>query len=198
MTVEDVPDSWPVTGSRHEYDGAVVSVRVDSLTSDGATFDREVVSHPGAVAIVAIDDDDRVLLVSQYRHAAGRRMVEFPAGLLDVEHELPVDAAKRELAEEGGIEASRWQRLIEYLPSPGFSSERVQVYLATGLAQVESPDGFTAEHEEATMSRDWVAFDELLAAVLAGAVQNGVTVVGSLALNHLRHEKDRSGAAARA
>ncbi|MBA2558434.1 MAG: hypothetical protein H0V07_00840, partial [Propionibacteriales bacterium] len=80
MSVADEPEAWPVTRSRQEYHGAVVGIRVDTLELAGETFDREVMTHPGAVAILALDDDDRVLLLSQYRHGAGRRMVELPAG----------------------------------------------------------------------------------------------------------------------
>jgi 8-oxo-dGDP phosphatase len=192
VRIADEPEAWPVTASRQAYDGNVVGVRVDTLRADGQTFDREVMTHPGAVAVMAIDDDDQVLVLSQYRHACQRRMIELPAGLLDVSGEPPLEAAKRELREEGGIEADTWEYLLEYAPSPGISTERVQLYLATGVHAAESPDGFTAEHEEASMTRMWVGFDALLAAVMHGQVQNGHTVLGSLVVSRLRHEKSSS------
>jgi ADP-ribose pyrophosphatase len=113
-------------------------------------------------------------------------MIEFPAGLLDVDGEEPLLAAQRELREEGGLRAERWQELLEYVPNPGMSTERVKIFVAEGLAPAEQQDGFEAEHEEAAMSRDWVALDELVAAVMASSVQNGPTVVGVLALSRAR------------
>jgi 8-oxo-dGDP phosphatase len=187
MTVADEPESWRVVASRTEFEGAIIDVRVDTLERDGHTFDREVVTHPGAVAIAAIDDDQRVLVLSQYRHAAQRRMVELPAGILDVEDEEPLAAAQRELREEGAIQAERWTPLLEYLPSPGMSTERIRIYVAEGLSPVDQADGFEAEDEEAAMTRDWIGLGDLVAAVLAGSVENGHTVVAALALGRLRH-----------
>ena len=186
MIVEDRPESWQVVRSRAEYVGGVVAVRVDTLAAGDTTFDREVVTHPGAVAIVALNERDEVLVLSQYRHAAQRRLIELPAGLLDVDDELPLDAAKRELREEGKVEAAGWRPLLDYLPSPGISTEKVWIYLATQLEPVGQTDAFEAEHEEAAMSRDWVGLDELVRAVLAGTVHNGLTIVASLALSSLR------------
>lgn len=186
MTVADEPESWRVVASRTGFEGAIIDVRVDTLERNGHTFDREVVTHPGAVAVAAIDDDERVLVLSQYRHAAQRRMVELPAGLLDVEDEEPLAAAKRELREEGSIQAERWTPLLEYLPSPGMSTERVHIYVAKGLSPVDQADGFEAEHEEAAMTRHWVGLDDLVAAALAGSVENGHTVVAALALDRPR------------
>jgi 8-oxo-dGDP phosphatase len=186
VTVADEPESWPVRATRTEFEGAVIDVRVDTLDYGGQTFEREVVAHPGAVAIAAIDDRERVLVLSQYRHAAQRRMIELPAGLLDVEGEEPLLAAQRELREEGGLRAERWRELLEYVPNPGMSTERVQIFVAEGLAAAEQQDGFEAEHEEAAMSREWVTLDDLVDAVMAGSVQNGPTVVGVLALSRSR------------
>jgi 8-oxo-dGTP pyrophosphatase MutT (NUDIX family) len=186
VSVADEPEAWPVRASGTRFEGAVISVRVDTLDYDGHTFDREIVTHPGAVAIAALDDSGRVLVLSQYRHAAQRRMIELPAGLLDVDGEEPLLAAQRELREEGGVRAERWRPLLEYLPSPGMSDERVHIFVAEGLSRVDQAEGFTPEHEEAAMSRDWVDLDDLLTAVMSGSVQNGHTVVAALALSLLR------------
>jgi 8-oxo-dGDP phosphatase len=193
VTVADEPEAWPVRAARTEFEGAVIGVRVDTLHYGGQTFDREVVTHPGAVAIAAIDAEDRVLVLSQYRHAAQRRMIELPAGLLDVAGEEPLLAAQRELREEGGVRAEQWSPLLEYVPSPGMSTERVRIFVAERLSPAAQQDGFEAEHEEAAMSREWVPLDDLVAAVMAGSVQNGHTVVAALALRHLRDAQTPRG-----
>jgi ADP-ribose pyrophosphatase len=183
----DEPESWPVTSSDLVGDGGLVRLRVDQLAAGGATFARDVVEHPGAVAIVALDDDERVLVVRQYRHAVQRRLVEIPAGLLDVDGESPLEAARRELLEEGLVEATRWQSLLTVVPQPGVSTERVHLFLAEGLAPADAPEDFVAEHEEATMTREWIPLREVVDAVLAGRVANALTIAGSLAVWHLRH-----------
>jgi ADP-ribose pyrophosphatase len=191
MPIADRPESWPVTSSEVAFEGGLVSVRVDRLRDGDSTFARDVVVHPGAVAIVALDDAERVLVVTQYRHAVGLRLVEIPAGLLDVTGEDPLDAAKRELREEGHVEAARWQPLFTLIPQPGVSTERVQLFLAEGITAADVPDDFAAEHEEATMTRDWVPLSELVDATLDGRVSNALTVAGSLAVWRIRHGKSR-------
>jgi 8-oxo-dGTP pyrophosphatase MutT (NUDIX family) len=186
--------SWPVVSSTRLYDGAVISVRRDTLRDDeGGTFERDVVQHPGAVGIVAIDDDEQVLIVSQYRHPARRRLVELPAGLLDQDGEDPVDAAKRELAEEGHVRAERWSHLLTLMPSPGMSDEVMILYLAEGVSVVDVPDGFVAHHEESTMTRSWVPLADLVDAVVTGRVTNAALAAGVLATVVTR----RGGSAAR-
>ena len=125
-------------GSRTVYDGRVVSVRIDEIRyEDGKTSEREVVVHPGAVAILA--HDERLLyMVRQPREAVGDdSLLELPAGKLDVEGESPLDCAKRELGEEVGLEASEWRELKRIYSSPGFSDEQVHLFVASGLRQVE-------------------------------------------------------------
>ena len=167
----DTTESWPVVTSTVEAEGPLLTMRTDRVRGpDGETFDRQVVHHLGAVAIVAVDDGDRVLVLTQYRHPVQQRLVELPAGLLDVAGEDPLAAAVRELAEEAQLTASRWSVLVDLLTSPGFSDEAVRIYLAEGLSAAAVPDGFEAAHEEADMGRHWVPLPDLVATVLSGEV----------------------------
>jgi 8-oxo-dGTP pyrophosphatase MutT (NUDIX family) len=126
-------------GSRMMHQGKLISVRVDEFRyPDGSSSQREVVAHPGAVAIVA-HDDRRLYMVRQPREAVGEdSLLELPAGKLDVEGESPLDCAKRELAEEVGIEAAEWRPLKSFYTSPGFTDEQVHLFVATGLREVEA------------------------------------------------------------
>ena len=185
----DVPESWPVVSSRTQASGAIVSLHAEVVTGpDGHEFTRDVVRHHGAVAIVAVDDRDRVLVLSQYRHPVRQRLIELPAGLLDVEGEDRQEAAERELAEEGGLAAGRWSVLVDLLTSPGIHDEAVRIFLAEELTPVAAPEGFQAHHEEADMGRHWMPLDALVAAILDGQVKDALTVSGSLALWARRHE----------
>lgn len=189
LPVGDTPDDWPVESSDVVFSGPVVDVRRDRLVDRaGGTFERDVVVNKGAVAILAIDDD-RVLVVHQYRRPAERRLVELPAGLLDVTAEQPLAAARRELVEEGHVEAERWSELLTLMPSPGTSDETITVFLAEGVRSAAPPAGFSAVHEEATMTRRWVPLADLVDAILAGRVTNAITVAGVLALWSRRHPR---------
>lgn len=165
--------------SRHEYRG-FSSVRVDVVTGASGEFIREVVEHPDAVAIVALDDERRVALVRQYRHPLGHDLLEIPAGTLDIVGESAEAAAHRELAEEVGLAAGRLVPLGRIWNSAGWSDERTALYLAPSTRAAARPEGFTAEHEEATMRLEWWPLDELVAAVLRGDVEDAKTVVGVL------------------
>lgn len=170
---------YRTVASREVFDGRVVRLRVDTLTMPGGgTADREICGHDDAVAVIALDADDQVTLVRQYRHAVGERLWELPAGLCDVEGEEPLETARRELREETGLEADHWRPVIEMIPSPGFCTERVHVFLATGLREVGRPE---AEHEEADMEVARVPFAEAVDAVLDGGITNGIAVAGILA-----------------
>jgi ADP-ribose pyrophosphatase len=186
--LRDEPASWPVSGSTDLYRGDwVLAVRADELTAPDRpeqTFRRFVVELPGAVMILAVDDDERVVLLRQYRHPVQSRLVEIPAGLLDVPGEDPVVAAQRELREEAGLAASSWRHLVTVLPSPGISEERHAIYLARGLSEVGHGD-FEAEHEEAEMSVERVPMSELLDAVLDGRVRDAPLVTAVLAYDVL-------------
>jgi ADP-ribose pyrophosphatase len=161
--------------------GRVIDVRTDRVRMpDGSEATRDVVVHPGAVGILAMDDEERVLLLQQYRHATGRLLWEPPAGLLDVAGEDPLAGAKRELYEEAHLEAGRWDVLVDAYTSPGMTDEAVRVYLARDVHDSTEPR-FEAEHEEADMPTRWVPLGEAVAAVLAGRIHNPLAVMGILA-----------------
>lgn len=175
----DSPAPVEVTASEVMFDGYVWDVRRETFAYGGETLRRDFVDHPGAVAIFALDDEDRVLLIKQYRHPVRRREWEPPAGLLDAEGESPLDAAKRELAEEADLEASSWHVLSDYLTTPGGNNEAIRIFLARGVSATESD--FVREGEEADMELRWVPLQELVDAVLASRVQNPSLVIGALA-----------------
>ncbi len=144
----------------------------------GGTARREIVEHYGAVAVVALEDEGRIVLVYQYRHAFGRRLWELPAGLLDSHGEPPDVAAARELVEEAGLAAATWHTLVDLDSAPGFSDESVRVFLATGLRDVGRPDG---HDEEADLTVERVALDDAVAKVYSGEIVNSISVAGILA-----------------
>jgi len=167
------------------HHGAVMALRVDRVRMPaGRVTAREVVEHHGAVAVVAVDEQDQVLLVHQYRHAVQRRLWELPAGLLDVADEDPVMAARRELAEEVGVVAQGWSVLVDVAASPGFTDESVRVFLATGLRDVERPEG--GDDEEADLVVHRVPVADAVAWVLAGEIVNSSTAAGLLAVAAVR------------
>ena len=186
----DVPQQWPVHDVERIWNGAApFSVRRDMVSVPGRpedTFGRLVLEHPGAVVILAVDDDERVLVLRQYRHPVSARLVELPAGLLDVEGEDTLVAAQRELREEALLLADRWEHLLTTYSSPGLSSERISYYLAQGLSPAPDRGDFVPEHEEADMTTSWVPFGDLLEAVLSGRVSDGTTAQALLAYRHLR------------
>ncbi|NTW40168.1 MAG: NUDIX hydrolase [Cellulomonadaceae bacterium] len=173
---------YAVVESRDVFQGRVASVRSDLVEMPGGSVSqRDVVQLPGAVGVVALDDDGRVLLVRQYRHPVGRRLWEIPAGLLDSTTETPTDAARRELYEEGGVRASVWHTLVDLLTSPGMADETIRVLLATALVPVGEGEEFARFDEEAEMERRWVPLQEAVRWCLDGSLENGITVAGLLA-----------------
>ncbi len=183
----DAPQSWPVRSSQDIWRGeAPFAVRRDALEPiddpQGEPFGRLVVEHPGAVVVMARDEQDRVLVLEQYRHPLELRLVQLPAGLLDQPGEDPEVAARRELLEEGALEAASWRHLITMHTSPGICSERIEVFLAEDLTPVPDRGGFDPEHEEADMSASWVALDDLVAGVLEGRLTDGPLQVAVLTL----------------
>jgi len=176
--VADAPAQWPVVSSAGEYQGRIISVRTDTIRfPDGNTAVREVVTHPGAVGVVALDESGpapRVLMIRQYRH---------PVGPL-------LRTGRRELLEETGYRAARWDVLVDYFSSPGIITERLRVFLARGPELVPASErDFVPANEEAHLLVDWVPLDDAVRLVLAGELHNGVAVVGILAA----HVAARSG-----
>jgi ADP-ribose pyrophosphatase len=183
MAVEDRAERWPVSSSSVAHrTGRVISVRRDVVAPvAGEQFTRDVVVHPGAVGILALDEQERVLLVSQYRHPVGHRLLEAPAGLLDVPGEPYHEAAVRELYEEGHVRARDWRVLVDAFTSPGMTTESIRVYLARDLEQVPDGDRHVGRAEEADMPVVWAPLPEVVAAILAGRLHNAVLCLAALA-----------------
>ena len=179
--VADGGESFPIIKSTVQFAGKVWSIRTDVLDFDGRLIERDIVMHPGAVAVIAIDDEDRVLLIRQYRHPLGLYIFEPPAGLLDVSGEPPLLTAQRELAEESGYQADSWFTLVDFLNSPGGSSEAIRIYLARDLHVLPGGRLQTGDAEEAFLPRVWVQLDEAKDLVLSGAVSGPTAVAGILA-----------------
>lgn len=163
----------------------VVLPAEDGQDSD-STVRREYVRHPGAVSVLAMDDDEQVLLLCQYRHPVRHELWELPAGLLDVADEPPVEAAARELWEEVDLTADRYDLLIDFFNSPGGSDEAQRVFLARGVHRVADGDQFSRTEEEAGIVTRWVPLDDAVADVLAGRVQNPGAVIAVLAAHAAR------------
>jgi len=161
------------------YVGKIFALRVDDVRMPhGNIAKREVIEHFGAVAVLAMDEDNNVVMVYQYRHPVGRRLWELPAGLLDLGGEPPHITAARELKEEAGLEATEWRVLVDLVSAPGFSDESVRVYLATGISEVGRPD---AHDEEADLQVKWVSLEEARRMVLDGEIVNSIAIAGILA-----------------
>jgi len=181
LELRDSIGTRPVAASELVFSGRVwdvVSDRVDLGAAGVVT--RDYVRHPGAVGVLALDDAERVLLVHQYRHPVGMTLWELPAGLLDVKDEPPLLAAQRELAEEADLRAGRWDTLIDWVLSPGGTSEAFRCYLARDVSAVPDADRHTRQGEELDMPSAWFALDEVRDAVLSGRLHNPSLVVGVL------------------
>jgi 8-oxo-dGDP phosphatase len=180
--LSDVAERWPILSHR-QVSGALVTLRTDEVQMpDGDVTARDVVEHPGAVAVVALDGAGQVLMIRQYRHPVGRMLWEIPAGLRDVPGEPLLAAAERELREETGYTAKTWHVLTDYFTSPGILTERVRVFLARDLAEVpEEERGPPRRHEEAYLQVAWAPLEAAVAAYLGGELHNGVAAVGIFA-----------------
>ncbi len=189
--IRDALEPDRVVGSEQVYEGAVWTVMRQSVDLGAAgTVVRDVVRHPGAAAVIALDERDRVVLVNQYRHPVGARLWEAPAGLVDREDEDPLQTAQRELAEEAGLRADLWFPLLTMALTPGGSDERIHLFLARGLSVADTEE-FVPTGEESTMHSALVPLDDLVSAVLEGRIANATLVAGVLAVQRHRDEQWR-------
>lgn len=180
----DEPHVFPVVAETLRFDGAKWSVWSQTVDIDGDVVVRDVLRHPGAVAVAAVDDAGRILLIRQYRHPVGAFMWEIPAGLLDVVGEDPLECAKRELLEEAGVTATQWAPLLPSLAlSPGGTSERIAIYRASGLTVDPHSRPHTGEAEERELPQLWVTLSEAVERCLDGSVTNATAVAAILALS---------------
>jgi len=182
----DEPSSPEVVATSTPFAGRIWDVRREQVRlPHGQTVTRDVIIHPGAVGVIALDDQDRVLLVRQYRHPVGMYLWEPPAGLLDLPGEDPLLTAQRELVEEAGLVAQSWWVLADWFNSPGGSSEGFRCYLARGISP--APQGRpVGDAEEYDMPMRWVPLDDVVAGILAGGLHNPLTVAGCLAARAAR------------
>ncbi|MFC9328264.1 NUDIX domain-containing protein [Kitasatospora sp. NPDC057015] len=191
--IRDVAEQWRVLDTETPFRGRVTGVRTDRVEMpDGTAARRDYQVHPGSVAVLALDDRQRVLLVRQYRHPVRQRLWELPAGLLDVPGENPLHAAQRELYEEAHCKAGEWKVLVDFYTSPGGSDEALRLFLATDLAEAQG-ERYAAHGEELEIELARVPLEELVDLVLAGELHNPTLVTGTLAL---RAALGRDGGAA--
>ena len=177
--LRDEPFEPEVLQSDLAYKGAVWDVRDDLVRYGEGEIRRQYVAHTGAVAILALDEHGRVLLIQQYRHPIRHRDWELPAGLLDMPGEEPLAAAQRELAEEADLVADHWEPLISSWTTPGGNDEVIHVFVATGVTA--APSAHDREDEERDIRVEWVPLDDAVRAVLDGRMRNGILSIGVLA-----------------
>ncbi|THA23068.1 NUDIX hydrolase [Streptomyces sp. A1277] len=182
MGFQDTPEEWRVTSTATPFRGKKTSVRTDEVEMpDGSVAHRDYQVHPGSVAVLALDDEGRVLVLRQYRHPVRHKLWEIPAGLLDVPGENPLHAAQRELYEEAYVRAEDWRVLTDIYTSPGGSDEAVRIFLARGVSEAVG-ERFEAAEEEADMELARVPLRDLVRGALAGELHNSCLVVGVLSL----------------
>lgn len=180
---------YEVRSREQRYAGPLFTVVTDRVTMPGGEVAaRDYLQHIGAVAVVAVDDDDRVVLVRQYRHPVGRMLWELPAGLTDVAGEDVAVAAGRELAEEADLHADRLELLVDLHTSPGCSTELIRIFLARQLSPVPASQRHERRHEEAELEVAWFDLDTAVGMVFAGEVSNGPAVAGLLAAARARDD----------
>lgn len=185
--IADTAQEWEVTATEVPFEGKKTSVRTDDVVMpDGSVVRRDYQVHPGSVAVLALDEEDRVLVLSQYRHPVRQKLWEIPAGLLDVPGENPLHAAQRELYEEAHVKAEDWRVLTDVYTTPGGSDEAVRIFLAREISAAEG-ERFEVSEEEADMELARVPLADLVRGALEGELHNNCIVVGALALTAARH-----------
>ncbi|WP_313541136.1 NUDIX hydrolase [Leifsonia aquatica] len=184
--LRDEPFRPEIVSSETVFDGRIWDVRRDVFRYNGEDIAREYVDHTGAVAVLALDDRERVLLIKQYRHPVRHRDWEIPAGLLDIRGEDPLTAVKRELAEEADLVADEWNVLTDIFTSPGGSDEAIRIYLARGVRPAD--EVFAREEEEADIEAVWLSLDDAVDAVLARTVHNAPLIIAVLAARTAREK----------
>jgi len=181
--IQDTDRAIAVQHQETVYHGAIWDIQRDTFTMTDAdqALTREYITHPGAVAIVAVDEQQRIAMINQYRHPVGQDCWEIPAGLLDIEGEGHLATAQRELAEEADLQAADWSVLVDHYPSAGSSAEAIRIFLAQDIQELPTDQRHQREAEEAHLILRWVPFDQALTAVLSGAVRNVNAISGILA-----------------
>jgi ADP-ribose pyrophosphatase len=182
LPLADEAFEYPVVATRLGFQGKKWSIQSDEVDIDGDVVTRDVLRHPGAVAVAAVDEAGRLLLIRQYRHPMSSFMWEIPAGLLDIAGEDRLECAKRELAEEAGVTAQDWSWLLELALSPGGTSERITIFRASGLHIDPESRPVTGEAEERHLPQKWVTLAEATARCLDGSITNATAVAAILAL----------------
>ena len=189
----DDPLEEQVVESETVHRGRYLEFRVDTIErADGSRGTRDVVGHPGAVAVLALDARGRLLLVRQWRIPARQALLEIPAGTLDIEDGVTEDpdvAVRRELEEETGHRATTWRRLASFWTAPGFASELMHLYLATGLDGVADDDDRLTPDEDERLELSRVTIDEALVLVDTGVISDAKTILGILWLDRLRRDR---------
>jgi 8-oxo-dGTP pyrophosphatase MutT (NUDIX family) len=181
--IEDRSESWPVLEGKVLAEGGITTYREDLVRmEDGGQARRQYTTHHGAVAVLALDDEGRMLTLRQYRHPVRRLLWELPAGLLDKPGEHPLEAARRELYEEAHLQAREWRVLVDYFNSAGTADEATRVFAARGVSPADG-ERFAREAEEAGIVAQWIAVDEMLERVLDGRVGTSSIVAAVLALH---------------
>ena len=188
MSIQDSPADLPVQSSEKVLTTPIFDAVEDTFAfgERGETLRRVYIKHLSAVAVLAVDEQDRVLLINQYRHPVRMKLWEIPAGLLDVDGEPMLEAAQRELAEEADLQAQTWHTLLDFYTTPGANNEAIRIYLAEGLTEVPEAERHTREAEEAEITTAWVPLSEAVQAVLSGRIHNPSAANGILALHAVR------------
>ncbi len=176
--ISDRVVDYPLTKRETAFEGYVWDIRRDTFELDDSQVIRDYLVHPGAVAIIALNDDGELLLIEQYRHAQGKIMWEAPAGLMDLANEDPLETAKRELYEETGYVAKTWNVLLDFANSPGGSTEQIRIYFARDVTM--HPEGRPqGSDEELDMPVHWISLQDILESIRRGSITNPQLVAGT-------------------